>query len=79
MTRKEFKKSVWERVKSIIERENLNLADVKIDRIHQTVSTGQFGFFSQGEDAQEIIDGIPADINEKVWLVFYLNSCGITV
>jgi len=79
MERKEFKKSVWEQVKSIMKRQSLNLADVKIDRLNQIVSTGEHGFFAQGEEAQEIIDGIPADINEKVWLVFYLDSCGQTV
>jgi len=29
MERKEFKKSVWEQVKSIMKRQSLNLADVK--------------------------------------------------
>ena len=76
MKRKEFKKSVWERVVSIMKRKGLNLKEVIIDRKNQIVSVGDC-FFSQGESAQELIDQIPTDISDRVWMVFFLDSAGI--
>ena len=34
-------------------------------------------WFSQGEDAQNIIDNIPDDINPEYYLLWYLESSGI--
>ena len=33
-------------------------------------------WFSQGEDAQNIIDNIPGDINPEYYLLWYLESAG---
>lgn len=83
MTRKEFTQSVYALANSMI---NKNLANdttakniyknIIIDRSHQIISTSEFGFFAQGEDAQFIIDQIPSWMNEKKWLIFYLSGCG---
>ena len=34
-------------------------------------------WFSQGEDAQNLIDNIPSDINDEYYLLWYLESAGI--
>ena len=34
-------------------------------------------WFSQGEDAQNLIDNIPDDINPEYYLLWYLESSGI--
>ena len=34
-------------------------------------------WFSQGEDAQNIIDNIPDDINPEYYLLWYLESAGV--
>jgi hypothetical protein len=76
MTRKEFKKSVWESVVQIMRKQGISLNMVEVNDSLPTISVSSV-FFAQGEDAQELIDGIPDDINPRVWILFYLNSAGI--
>jgi hypothetical protein len=76
MTRKEFKKSVWTNVVQIMRKQKISLNMVVVNNSLPTVSVADV-YFAQGEDAQELIDQIPDDINPRVWILFYLNNAGI--
>lgn len=76
MTRKEFRKTVAQSAKNVLKRIDIKRSNVIINHSLPTIDLDGY-FFAQGDDAQELLDGVPLDINEKTWLLFYLDSAGI--
>lgn len=75
MTDKEFKKSV-ERI--AMQYKNL-YDDIVIDRNYQIIAVSNF-YSAQGEDAELMFDDLafcPKNIDEKLYLLWYLDSAGI--
>jgi hypothetical protein len=75
MTNKEFKKSVMR-----IAEQYKDLYDsIVIDRVKQIVFIGDV-FFAQGEDAELMFDELehcPKNIDEKQYLLWYLDGAGV--
>jgi hypothetical protein len=53
---------------------------VEINEHLQTIAVdwpNGHGWFAQGEDAQEIFDDIPDDVDERDYILYYLESVGV--
>lgn len=75
MTRKEFKKSVWNTCISVMRKHSIRLQDVVIDHRLPFIAINDI-FSAQGDSAIDLINSVPDDVNERVWLLYYLDSAG---
>ena len=81
MTKKEYRKSISDRVRTIFKKTGLHYGMIEIKYSLPTVAIGLRDFFAQGEDAQEIIDTAQSladktGLNIKTCIVWWLDSAG---
>ncbi len=80
MTKKEYRKSVSDRVKEIFKKTGINYNFIMIKYSLPIVSVGD-NFFAQGESAQELIDTAQSladktGLNIKTCIIWWLDSAG---
>lgn len=74
MTKKQFRKSVSEVAKKMLSKHGLRWQDINTTNL-PTIEIGHI-WSCQGEDASELIDNCPADLNFKSYILWYLESAG---
>jgi len=79
MTKKEYRKSISDRVKTIFKKTGLHYGMIEIKYSLPTVAVADF--FAQGESAQDLIDTAQSladktGLNIKTCLVSWLDSAG---
>lgn len=75
MTKQELKKSISLVAKNMLIKHDLRWQDIKFTNL-PTVEVGEFTFFAQGEDADEIMKDCPDYINRRSYVLWYLNGAG---
>lgn len=80
MTKKEFRKSIADRVRAIFQKTGLHYGIIEIKFSLPTVAVVN-DFFAQGESAQDLIDTAQSladktGLNIKTCIVWWLDSAG---